>query len=352
MHDELVLTDLRDAGAELGPAALRRPLPAAARLARGRTAPGSASGPARHRAILGPPRPPGVQPVRIDLHAHCTASDGTDTPGRAGPQRGRRRARRGRADRPRHHRAGCVGGRRGAAGSGLTLVPGAELSCRRPTAISLHLLAYLFDPARARAGRRAATGRATTGCRGPRLIVERWPRAGGADHLGAGARHRRRRLRRAGRTSPARWSRPASSPTVDEAFTDAAGRRRSRSTSASTRLDAVTGRPAGPRRPAACRCSPTRGARRAAAPSATTRSRDGRRRAGRARGRPPRPRRADRGAPARRWPASSACWSPAPATTTAPARPPARRVHHRPGGVRARAGDGPASPYRRGLLAG
>ena len=59
------------------------------------------------------------------------------------------RARRRGPHRPRHHRR--LGGRRGRPPAGLTVVPGMELSCRwfpddRPP-ISVHLLAYLFDPA-------------------------------------------------------------------------------------------------------------------------------------------------------------------------------------------------------------
>jgi predicted metal-dependent phosphoesterase TrpH len=93
--------------------------------------------------------PQSRRPDRIDLHAHSTASDGHLTP--AGLVR----------------LAGSVGltvlaltdhdttaGIRAAAEAlpaGLTLVPGAEISCvvdvGEPRLISLHLLAYLFDPA-------------------------------------------------------------------------------------------------------------------------------------------------------------------------------------------------------------
>ncbi|SPF02043.1 PHP domain-containing protein [Streptomyces sp. MA5143a] len=81
--------------------------------------------------------------MRIDLHCHSTASDGTDTP----------------AELVR--KAGAVGldvvaltdhdTTRGYAEAiaalpeGLTLVTGAELSCRLD-GISMHMLAYLFDP--------------------------------------------------------------------------------------------------------------------------------------------------------------------------------------------------------------
>jgi predicted metal-dependent phosphoesterase TrpH len=87
--------------------------------------------------------------VSIDLHTHSTASDGTDSP----------------AELVRTAWAAGVtvlgltdhdttGGWKAAADSlpeGMTLVPGAELSCeyQPPTGnvIPLHLLAYLFDPA-------------------------------------------------------------------------------------------------------------------------------------------------------------------------------------------------------------
>jgi predicted metal-dependent phosphoesterase TrpH len=87
--------------------------------------------------------------VRIDLHAHSTASDGTDSPAEL--------VARARAegldvvaitdhDTTRGW-AAAVAGRP----SGLTVVCGAELSCKfspeQPgRRIALHLLAYLFDP--------------------------------------------------------------------------------------------------------------------------------------------------------------------------------------------------------------
>jgi predicted metal-dependent phosphoesterase TrpH len=87
--------------------------------------------------------------VRIDLHTHSTASDGTDTPEQLVAAA---------------HRAGLdvlaitdhdttVGWTAAIAAlpTGLTLVPGAELSCGyyppEGGRIALHLLAYLFDPA-------------------------------------------------------------------------------------------------------------------------------------------------------------------------------------------------------------
>lgn len=99
--------------------------------------------------------------MRIDLHAHSTASDGTDTPAEL--------VARARAEGldvvaiTDHDTtkgwAEAIAGRP----SGLTVVPGAELSCKYSPAgyalmgggtpnppagrrIALHLLAYLFDP--------------------------------------------------------------------------------------------------------------------------------------------------------------------------------------------------------------
>jgi 3',5'-nucleoside bisphosphate phosphatase len=86
--------------------------------------------------------------MRIDLHAHSTASDGTDTPAQLVAAAGAagldvlaitdHDTTRGWAE--------AIAGRP----AGLTVVPGAEFSCvyvsddgRR---ISLHLLGYLFDP--------------------------------------------------------------------------------------------------------------------------------------------------------------------------------------------------------------
>jgi predicted metal-dependent phosphoesterase TrpH len=86
--------------------------------------------------------------MRIDLHTHSTASDGTLTPGElmaAAADAGLDVI--GLTDHD------TTDGWQPAAAAlvpGLTLLPGAELSCRwfgaRP-AIPLHLLAYLFDPA-------------------------------------------------------------------------------------------------------------------------------------------------------------------------------------------------------------
>ncbi|MDV6013877.1 PHP domain-containing protein [Haloechinothrix sp. LS1_15] len=86
--------------------------------------------------------------LRIDLHAHSTCSDGTDTPSEL------------------LHAAAAAGldvvaltdhdttagweAARASVPAGLTLVPGMEWSCawhhRTGRAVSVHLLAYLFDP--------------------------------------------------------------------------------------------------------------------------------------------------------------------------------------------------------------
>ncbi|MFF1693956.1 PHP domain-containing protein [Streptomyces sp. NPDC058257] len=81
--------------------------------------------------------------MRIDLHTHSTASDGTDTPA----QLVRNAAAAGLDvvaltdhDTTRGHAEAVA-----ALPAGLTLVTGAELSCRLD-GVGLHMLAYLFDP--------------------------------------------------------------------------------------------------------------------------------------------------------------------------------------------------------------
>src|SRR2546430_7212952 len=86
--------------------------------------------------------------MRIDLHAHSTASDGTCTPAElvtAAADAGLDVV----AITDHDTTAGWAAAE-AALPSGLTLVRGAELSCRWYGAdppIALHLLAYLFDPA-------------------------------------------------------------------------------------------------------------------------------------------------------------------------------------------------------------
>ncbi len=81
--------------------------------------------------------------VRIDLHTHSTASDGTDTPAelvRKAAAAGLDVVALTDHDTTRGHAEAIA-----AAPEGLTVVPGAELSCRLD-GIGLHMLAYLFDP--------------------------------------------------------------------------------------------------------------------------------------------------------------------------------------------------------------
>ncbi|WP_405019113.1 PHP domain-containing protein [Kitasatospora sp. NBC_00070] len=83
--------------------------------------------------------------MRIDLHAHSNASDGTDSPAELVAN-----AVAAGLDVVALTDHDTVAGHAEAAeavrGTRLTLVPGAELSCR-VGGVSLHLLAYLFDPA-------------------------------------------------------------------------------------------------------------------------------------------------------------------------------------------------------------
>ncbi|MEU6705294.1 PHP domain-containing protein [Streptomyces wuyuanensis] len=81
--------------------------------------------------------------MRIDLHTHSTASDGTDTPAELV-----RNAAAAGLDVVALTDHDTVGGHAEAAAAlpeGLTLVTGAELSCRTD-GVGLHMLAYLFDP--------------------------------------------------------------------------------------------------------------------------------------------------------------------------------------------------------------
>jgi 3',5'-nucleoside bisphosphate phosphatase len=82
--------------------------------------------------------------VRIDLHSHSNASDGTDPPAEV-----MRRARAAGLDviaLTDHDTLAGIGQARRALPPGLTLVPGMELSCRLD-GHSVHLLAYHADPA-------------------------------------------------------------------------------------------------------------------------------------------------------------------------------------------------------------
>ncbi|WP_328731529.1 PHP domain-containing protein [Streptomyces caniferus] len=81
--------------------------------------------------------------MRIDLHTHSTASDGTDTP--AELVRNAAVAGLDVVALTDHDTVGGHAEARAALPAGLTLVTGAELSCRLD-GVSLHMLAYLFDP--------------------------------------------------------------------------------------------------------------------------------------------------------------------------------------------------------------
>ncbi|MQA88432.1 MAG: PHP domain-containing protein [Streptosporangiales bacterium] len=81
--------------------------------------------------------------MRIDLHSHSDASDGTEPPAEVV-----RRARAAGLDILALTDHDTVAGHREAAAAlppGLTLVPGVELSCLDEGS-SVHLLGYLFDP--------------------------------------------------------------------------------------------------------------------------------------------------------------------------------------------------------------
>ncbi|MFP1626751.1 PHP domain-containing protein [Streptomyces sp. 5K101] len=81
--------------------------------------------------------------MRIDLHTHSTASDGTDSPAElvhAAAAAGLDVVALTDHDTTRGHAEAAA-----ALPEGLTLVTGAELSCRLD-GVGLHMLAYLFDP--------------------------------------------------------------------------------------------------------------------------------------------------------------------------------------------------------------
>ncbi|AUG79548.1 3',5'-nucleoside bisphosphate phosphatase [Kitasatospora sp. MMS16-BH015] len=87
--------------------------------------------------------------MRIDLHAHSNASDGTDSPAELvanAVAAGLDVVALTDHDTVAGHAEAAEAVRALPPGSGLTLVPGAELSCV-VGGISMHLLAYLFDPA-------------------------------------------------------------------------------------------------------------------------------------------------------------------------------------------------------------
>ena len=81
--------------------------------------------------------------MRIDLHTHSTASDGTDSPAELVRNAGA--AGLDVVALTDHDTVSGHGAAAGALPAGLTLVTGAELSCSLG-GVSLHMLAYLFDP--------------------------------------------------------------------------------------------------------------------------------------------------------------------------------------------------------------
>jgi hypothetical protein len=86
--------------------------------------------------------------MRIDLHTHSDASDGTCTP--AELIDAATRAELDVVALTDHDTTGGWAAATAALPAGMTLVPGAELSCvvlGESHPISIHLLAYLFDPA-------------------------------------------------------------------------------------------------------------------------------------------------------------------------------------------------------------
>ncbi|MFE6869871.1 PHP domain-containing protein [Kitasatospora sp. NPDC057692] len=87
--------------------------------------------------------------MRIDLHAHSNASDGTDSPAElvaAAVGAGLDVVALTDHDTVAGHAEAADAVHALPAGTRLTLVPGAELSCV-VDGISMHMLAYLFDPA-------------------------------------------------------------------------------------------------------------------------------------------------------------------------------------------------------------
>ncbi|SEG41262.1 hypothetical protein SAMN04489712_10571 [Thermomonospora echinospora] len=105
--------------------------------------------------------------MRIDMHSHSTASDGTEPPGTV-----MRRAHQAGLDVVALTDHDTVAGLPDAAAAlpaGLTLVPGMELSCLRE-GTSVHLLAYLFDPADPALTAECARIRESRETRGRRMV--------------------------------------------------------------------------------------------------------------------------------------------------------------------------------------
>lgn len=119
-------------------------------------------------------------PERIDLHTHTTASDGTLTP--AELMRAAANAGLDVVAITDHDTTAGWDAAAAARPAGLTLIRGAEFSCRwygaRPS-IPLHLLAYLFDPTEPALVAELARLRAARERRAERIVARL--RADGAD---------------------------------------------------------------------------------------------------------------------------------------------------------------------------
>lgn len=119
--------------------------------------------------------------MRIDLHAHSDRSDGTDPP--ADVMRNAREAGLDVVALTDHDTVAGHAAASAALPEGLTLVPGAEISCLSQ-GVTVHLLGYLFDPAHAELGaelERVRTDRERRAC----VMVER------LNALGAGVTYER-----------------------------------------------------------------------------------------------------------------------------------------------------------------
>ena len=150
-------------------------------------------------SIRAPRRALGSLPLRIDLHAHSTASDGTTRP----DELVRRAAAQGLdvlAITDHDTTAGWTEAV-DALPAGLTLVRGAEISCRyvdeQGGRVGVHLLAYLFDPVDpdfAAARDRLLAGRVTRAERMVQLLQDggqdiRWERVREIAHGTVGRPH-------------------------------------------------------------------------------------------------------------------------------------------------------------------
>ncbi|MBM7805746.1 putative metal-dependent phosphoesterase TrpH [Geodermatophilus bullaregiensis] len=111
--------------------------------------------------------------MRIDLHTHSSVSDGTDDP--AALLATARAAGLDVVALTDHDTTAGWAAAESARPPGLTVVPGMELSCRwfpagRPP-VSVHLLAYLFDPAHPGLAAELARLRAERLSRGERIVT-------------------------------------------------------------------------------------------------------------------------------------------------------------------------------------